>query len=159
MAPNNAWALSQSNSAADAVLGQDDFTHGNPNRDTHGTYEKNLYNPGAVFVAGGKMFVADRANSRVLIYNSIPTSNNPTPDVIVGQPDFESNSANQGTAVAANTLNQPYGVWSDGTKLIISDTQNSRVLIYNSIPTTNNASANIVIGQTDMSGSSANQGG
>ena len=47
----------------------------------------------------------------------------------------------------------------DGTKLFIADTRNNRVLIYNSIPTENNASADVVIGQPDMVSNSANQGG
>ena len=38
---------------------------------------------------GGRLFVADTQNSRVLIYNSIPASSGATPDVVVGQPDFD----------------------------------------------------------------------
>src|SRR5258706_12079438 len=49
-----------------------------------------------------------------------------------------------------NTLNQPNGVHADNNRLYIVDTNNSRVLIYNSIPAANNASADIVLGAPDF---------
>jgi hypothetical protein len=77
----------------------------------------------------------------------------------VGQPDMTGNSINQGGTTAANTLNQPFGVYSTGVKLYIADSFNHRVLIFYTIPTSNNASADIVLGQANMTGNSANQGG
>jgi len=126
----------------------------------------------------GKLFVLDRGNSRVLIYNQIPTTNGASADVVVGQPDMTTGSAgttsskmslgrsvhiangsvNQGGVPAANTLNAPQGVYSDGTRLYITDTDNHRLLIYNSIPTSNNASADIVIGQPNFASNLVNQG-
>src|SRR5258706_9297716 len=70
--------------------------------------------------------------------------------VVIGQPDFTSSSANQGGSANANTLsilNTAPDITTDGTKLILSDSLNSRVLIYNKMPTSNNASADVVIGQ------------
>ena len=68
--------------------------------------------------------------------------------VVIGQPDFTSNSSNQGGSVAADTLSYPYGA----TKLVddvlwVSDGQNARVLGYAGIPTSNNTSASYVVGQ------------
>ncbi len=108
---------------------------------------------------GSKLFVADAFNNRVLIYNSLPTSSNSPADVVVGQASFTANLANQGGSPNTNTLNGPRGVFSDGTKLYISDTSNNRVLIYNVIPTTNNASADVVVGQVGFTTNSANLGG
>ena len=40
-------------------------------------------------------------------------------DVVVGQTDFTSGSDDQGGSAGANTLDNPVGVFSDGTRLII----------------------------------------
>lgn len=111
--------------------------------------------------ASGKLIVADTDNDRVLIFNSIPTSNGASANVVVGQADFTHNSANQGGSVDANTLNLSTGsiVGTYSGRLLIADRVNNRVLIYNTIPTANNASANVVVGQADFTHNSANQGG
>ena len=115
---------------------------------------------GSMYVsADGKIFLADTSNHRVLIWNSIPTSNNVSADVVIGQASFTVVSANRGGSVADNTLNYPTGVYSDGTKLYITDTGNNRVLIYDTIPTSDGASANWVVGQPNMTSSTANNGG
>jgi len=41
---------------------------------------------------------------------------------------------------------RPQGVWIQNGKLYVADTQNNRVLIYNSIPTANGAAADVVLG-------------
>src|SRR3989339_1110856 len=117
-----------------------------------------LYYPYYIYSDGTKLFVADYLNNRVLIYNEIPTSNNASADVVIGQPNMTSNTANNG-GLGANTLYRPLGVYSDNTKLYIADTSNNRVLVYNEIPTSNNASADVVIGQPNMTSNTANNGG
>lgn len=145
------------NSAAEIVIGQGDMSSNQPNQG--GSISATTANSSCrAFILGTKLFVADTSNHRVLIYNTIPTANNTAADVVIGQADMTHNSANQGVAAAANTLKYPADVITDGTKLIISDFGNNRVLIYNTIPTTNNAVADVVIGQADMTHNSANQG-
>jgi len=146
---------STANSSADVVIGQPDM---NSNWINQVGYGKTLNCPGVVVCYDGKLFVADIYNNRVLIYNSIPTSDNAAADVVIGQPDMISNSANQGGSPAANTLHYPYGLEVKNGKLFIADAENNRVLIYNSIPTSNNASADIVIGQSDFTSGSINKG-
>ncbi|MBI2103928.1 hypothetical protein HYT59_02895, partial [Candidatus Woesebacteria bacterium] len=149
------------NAPADVVIGQTNFTSTSANQGG-GVNANTLSFPFHIAVVGGRLIVADGSNNRVLIYNSIPSSNNTSADVVVGQADFTSNGQNQGqgtSSAAANTLRFPRGVYSDGTKLFISDGGNSRVLIYNSIPTSNNVSADIVVGQPDFTSRAANQGG
>ncbi|MBX7044792.1 MAG: fibronectin type III domain-containing protein [Ignavibacteria bacterium] len=100
--------------------------------------------PGATMNSEGKVFVVDKSNNRVLIFNSMPTSNKQQADVVIGQSDFTSN----GSGYGANQLNNPAGVVSDGTRLFIADEGNNRILVFNTIPVSNGASANIVLGQT-----------
>ncbi|MBI1978304.1 MAG: NHL repeat-containing protein, partial [Candidatus Omnitrophica bacterium] len=140
-----AYAEIENFQAADVVLGQSNFT-----ARTSGTTQNNLNNPRGISTDGQKLFVVDQTNHRVLIWNSIPTTNNVPADVVIGQPNFTSGTADQGGAAGANTLDLPTSVFSDGRRLFIADRNNSRVLIYNSIPSTNNASADVVVGQPDF---------
>lgn len=144
--------------AADVVLGQANFTSGDANRG--GSVAANTmnvtYKPKFI---NGKLLVSDTGNNRVLIWNSIPTTNGAAADVVIGQQNFTSNSANQGGSVGANTLRDPAGIEWDGKRLFIGDAFNHRILIYNGVPGNNNASAYMVIGQTNFTSSSANQGG
>ena len=146
------------NASADIVIGQQDMTSNSINQG--GSAGANtLYYPSVLGFDGTRLFVADYFNNRVLIYNTIPTSNNAPANIVIGQPNMASNSKNQGGSVQANTLDLPHGLFVPGTKLFVADESNSRVLIYNTIPTGNNASADMVIGQQSMTANSINQGG
>jgi hypothetical protein len=146
------------NQPASVVVGQPDMTSTTGNQGI-GPMANTLLRPRSVFRVGSKLIIADSYNHRVLIYNSFPSGNNANADVVVGQADMISHSANQGGSPAANSLNLPFAVYSDGTKLFIVDSGNHRVLIYNSIPTINNANADVVVGQSKMTTNSSNQGG
>ncbi|HYM11484.1 MAG TPA: hypothetical protein VEU62_12170 [Bryobacterales bacterium] len=124
----------------DTVLGQPDFATFTAGLQT------GLNNPTAVASDGAHLAVADTDNNRVLIWNTIPSGNNTPPDVVVGQPDFKTNLP----TTSQTGLRGPQGVWFANGKLIIADTQNARVLIYNSIPSANGAKADIELGEPDF---------
>jgi uncharacterized protein (TIGR03437 family) len=105
--------------------------------------------PTGVASDGVHLAVADTQNNRVLVWNSIPTSMNQPPDVVVGQTDFTSSNF-PGNTPTATSLRSPQGVWLQDGKLFVADTQNDRVLIYNHIPTSNGAAADVVLGQPDF---------
>ncbi|MEJ2060807.1 MAG: hypothetical protein P8Y64_10025, partial [Gammaproteobacteria bacterium] len=102
-----------------------------------------------IAVGGGKFVVTDSANNRVLIWNSVPTSDTP-PDLVLGQVDFTGTSPNQGGSVSAKTMSHPAGVWTDGQRLVVLDEYNNRILIWNSFPTTNDQPPDLVLGQPDF---------
>ncbi len=108
---------------------------------------------------GSRLFIADELNHRVLIFQNVPAASNAAADYVVGQPNFTQNSANQGGGPAANTLDHPYRIDGTTDRLLVSDLWNSRVLIYNPIPTANNAAASVEIGQPDMNTNGHNTGG
>jgi len=139
--------------APNVVVGQPDFTTGVASCTASG-----LATPATVTVAGSKLIVGDAANSRVLIFNSIPTSNGAAADVVLGQTDFTHCSANGGGTVSASGLTFSDDVWSDGTRLIVADADNNRVLIWNHIPTANDTPADVVVGQPDMTSSASGVG-
>lgn len=137
---------------ADVVVGQPDFT--TESGPIAGTVSTKLFFPYDVMVTNGKLVVADAGNDRIAIWNTIPTTNGATIDVVIGKPSVTTYSFIGGscTSVSSTTMNLPEGVAYDGSRLYISDSQNARVLIYNSIPTSSGAAANYVIGQPNFDG-------
>ncbi len=158
------------NQPASLVLGQPDFFHANappPTKTFPPTAANQLLNPVAVSSDGVHLFVADLGFNRVLIWNGIPTTMDQNADVVVGQPDMTTAVPNWSNALCASngtdsngnptypfecgaTLNFPRFALSDGTRLFIADGGNDRVLIFNSIPMTNGATADEVLGQPDF---------
>ena len=129
--------------SANVVLGQPDFVTTTP-----AATQSGMSLPTAVATDGKMLAVADTDNNRVLIWNTIPTTNNKPADIVVGQPDFTTTA----TLVppTAKSMRGPQGVWFQGGKLYVADTQDHRVLIYNSVPTSNGAAADLVLGQPNF---------
>lgn len=128
-----------SNVSATLVLGQADFTTG-----AFGTTQGTFARPQQISIAGGRMAVADFANSRVLLWSSVPTTGAALPDVVLGQATFDTDSM----ACGAGSMNFPETVTltADG-KVIVADTENHRVLIWLAIPAANGAAPDLILGQ------------
>ena len=146
------------NAPADVVLGQPDFKStslpGNiPNA-------KSMRGPQGVWIQNGRLYVADTQNNRVLIFNQIPTSNGAAADLVLGAPDFttfvEPDLTQQKNSVTASLVLNPVSVSSDGVHVFVTDLGYNRVLIWNSIPTTNGVAADVAVGQPDLVSSIAN---
>jgi len=128
-------------SSADIVLGQSSFTTTDINLTQAG-----LRTPTGVASDGKILVVADTDNNRVLIWKTIPTANNTPADVVVGQPDFKTGKS----ALDSKSLRGPQGVWIQGTRLFVADTQNHRVMVWNNIPTSNYQAADYVLGEPNF---------
>ncbi|WP_156385407.1 hypothetical protein [Ramlibacter sp. Leaf400] len=118
----------------------------------------------ALLTPFGHLIVADGGNNRVLIWNPEQLSNGQISEasIVVGQPDKESCLPNNGggtESLSEFTLSRPRGVWSDGSRLIVADEGNNRVLIWNQIPTEDFQPANHVVGQIDFGSSAPNRDG
>lgn len=107
-------------------------------------------NATAVATDGNIVAVADTDNNRILIWTSIPAAMNQAPNLELGQADFTSRAQPATGFVSATTLRGPQGVWIQNNKLFVADTQNHRILIWNSIPTANNQPPSVVLGQADF---------
>jgi sugar lactone lactonase YvrE len=133
----------------DLVLGQLE-TNDTGRNSGHQVSASTLQYPSGIWSDGQKLIVADAWNHRVLIWNTFPTTHGQSADVVLGQPDFESNQPNVkgiGSSPTSQSLNWCYGVFSDGEKLWICDTGNRRILYYEKIPTQSFQKANAVIGK------------
>lgn len=149
---------------ASFVVGQANFTA----HESRGCFSHALNAPrSAVLTSDGKkLIVADTTNHRVLIWNTIPSGDGLSADVVLGQEDFThctANDANQNNepdaAPTARTMNFPHAVWSDGTRLVVADTFNHRILIWEQLPldsTQNFKPADIVLGQGSFASSAVN---
>ncbi len=107
---------------------------------TAGTDAAQMDAPNSVFVRGNRLFVADAGNSRALLWKSIPTSNGSTADLTIGG----------GNVCGESSMKTPGGIATDGRHLVVSDSGNQRVLVYNSIPTTYPAIPDLVLGQSSL---------
>ncbi|MBI4866673.1 MAG: hypothetical protein HY816_06950 [Candidatus Wallbacteria bacterium] len=146
----------QTNEPATCVLGQPGFAQGTAN--TGGIGASTLQGPEGISSSGGRLFLTDGANRRVLIWNAIPTTIQKDADIVLGQPGFTSNAANSG-GLRAGSLAYAQGLCTDGTRVFVADSQNHRVLIWNSLPSTSQQPADLVLGQPDFTSNTPNNGG
>jgi hypothetical protein len=139
---------------ADIAVGQDDLTSSD-----FGCTASRLDSPETTILVNGKLVVTDTRNHRVLIWNTIPGTSGEPADIVLGQPDFRtclSNNDVQAGGPSARTLDEPAGAWSDGRRLVVIDSLNNRVLIWNTFPTASYAPADLVLGQTNFTNIAGN---
>jgi len=142
--------------AADVALGQPNLTSNTMNNG--GITASSLNRPTVVYTSGGKVFVADNNNNRVLIWNTVPTTNGQAADVVLGQANMTTGTA--ATTPSSRTLTNPNFIHVDGNgRLYVSEGGGNRVLYWNAVPTVNQTAADGVIGQPNMDVGLANNGG
>ncbi|MGE3609625.1 MAG: IPT/TIG domain-containing protein [Bacteriovoracaceae bacterium] len=139
----------------DVILGQSDFYGKDSNRSNGLTTplspDKNTLDKplSSCITPSGKVAVADTSNNRVLIWTSTPTTHGQDADLVLGQPGFTTDTANNG-GISSSTMSSPYSIWCDDDEIVLVDEGNNRVLYWTSFPTTNNQAANYVLGQPDF---------
>lgn len=118
-----------------------------------------MYAPRGVWLDGTRLIVADSGNHRILIWHRIPDVDGSPADVVLGQPDFESEGAAAGGRSVERGLHLPTAVAVVGGHLVVADAWHHRVLVWDGIPTTSFAPAMRVIGQSSFSEREPNRGG
>jgi sugar lactone lactonase YvrE len=116
---------------------------------------------------GNNLYIADSKNNRVLEYNtplaatSVPGSGDSIADLVFGQASLTSSACNLGSnSATASSLCMPEGVAADRNgNVYIGDTQNNRVLEYNTPLVKGNTVANLVFGQNGFDSDTCNSGG
>lgn len=144
----------------------------NPDNDGDGVPDpdsSSLYTPTSIFLTAAPLFfISDRDNNRILIYTVWPLvanadgSTSSVATACIGQNSFTKREADQGPGAiktpSTNNLDGPFDVFSDGTRVWVTDTKNNRILRLSSIPTSCNEPAGTIIGQLSTSGSSPGVG-
>ncbi len=112
---------------------------------------------------GTTLYVRDNGNSRILGWHGWPTQMGQAADFVLGQPDFASSTPNNGgISKATLSLGLDAGNSLDcrGGRLVVADTGNDRVLVWNTAPTQGGVPADIVLGQsTGDQGAAGGAGG
>ncbi|MBL8234260.1 MAG: hypothetical protein JNL98_37535 [Bryobacterales bacterium] len=173
LAWRNASAF-QNGAPADAVIGQRDRITTFPNGPGT-TLSTGLALPAALAVdATGNLYVADAGNNRILRFPRPLTQSDDLklPDMVIGQPNFNSNRPNEGnqtpsaTTIALNfgaTRNFRSGLVFDSTgNLWFSDAGNNRVLRYPAAALQrgqNQPAADVVLGQFAFNTATTNSTG
>jgi sugar lactone lactonase YvrE len=146
-------AAYQTYAAAEAVLGQPDFTS---DAATDPPTASTLNSPGGmVFDSQGNLYVADYDNKRVLRWNNPTTIASGSPaDVVIGQTDFTS-KVSPGPGPHSG-FNGPWVLAIDPSdNLYVGDYLLHRVLRFANAPSlTGNPDASAVFGQPNLAGSS-----
>jgi len=100
-----------------------------------------LFNhPGGIATDGKRLLLADRNNNRILIWTALPDGN-VSPDLVLGQKDFTANDPGR----ELDRLNWPVAVATDGRRVVVADTYNDRILVWNSFPTENGQEADFAL--------------
>ena len=144
---------------ANGLIGQASYTVNDPN--AGGVSGSTLSGPrGGVASNGTAFYLADSVNHRVLGYSRAPSGIAGAASFVIGQPDEQSNGS--GTAPVSGSpvkfsLPAKASIGTVGTSsyLVVADSGNNRVLIWNKLPTGNTA-PDVVIGQPDLSSGDAN---
>lgn len=153
-------SISVSGQPANLVLGQTNMTS-----NQSGTSSTKLSHPTSISSVSNTILISDSQNNRIIGYTSSVTSNGQAASFALGQltdletVDFYGNTSNN---PQNRGVNNPSGIAIDeiGHRLFVADTNNNRVLVF-SLDATNNLidrNADMVIGQTSFSITSANQG-
>lgn len=100
-----------------------------------------LFNhPAGIASDGKRLLLADTYNNRVLVWNTLPVGNTP-PDLVLGQKDFSSNDSGTGP----DRMNWPVNVATDGKRVVVADTENHRLLIWNVFPERSGQAADLAL--------------
>lgn len=122
---------------ADFVLGQGDFTSG----------ESGLFvRPRDIAIGDGKMAVADYNGNDVFLYGPVPTDGTTVTPVSLSKvfPD-------PGSPCDVNYRSFPTSVALSGNgKLVIADSGQHRVLIWNTVPNSRDQAPDLILGQSDF---------
>jgi len=159
--------------AARAVIGQESFNVGRPNRNGLPVGPNGFSYPTALWVGGTEMYLADSGNNRVLVLPGRDFAFNPA-NRVVGQVRFDQSGPNlvegrefylldgfagDRTAVGSGGLGGTC-IAIDGDRMYVADSQNNRVLGFNDIRRVKALDlANLVIGQSDLTGTGPNAPG
>jgi len=136
--------------SADLVLGQHDFTTRDENAG-EGAGALGMRWPHGIAVVDNKLLVADAGNNRIMVWQQLPAANGVACDFVLGQADLMGLDHNRAAYdPTAGALNMPYGLGAHGTRLVVADTANSRLLGFDTDDLAMGAAATRLAGQHDF---------
>lgn len=147
----------QSHQAPDVVLGQADFDGGESNRGDDPPTASTLFWPYCVSWDGGRLWVADTGNRRVLMWDGLPQRHGEAATRVLGQPDFAQRDENGGSEPTAASMRWPHAISFPNGGLCVADAGNNRLMLWRQVPEANNQPCDLLVGQSDASHVEHNQ--
>ena len=138
-----------SNTPADLVLGQADFSGMESNRGADVPTAETLFWCYGVYWDGERLWVADSGNRRVLMWQGLPARNGQPADLVLGQRDFVCRDENGGGEPSAFSMRWPHAITLWGDKLCVADAGNNRIMVWDSVLQHNGADCDHMLGQND----------
>ncbi len=163
------------------VIGQGDFSMTQSNRGADDPGDNTLSEPQYVEKFGDMLFVSDRGNHRVVIWEQFPEENGEPCSLVLGQEDFADCLENRGMTTTLDemtsglgdesldgftiskaeedTISQPAGLQVIDGKLYVVDSGNHRVIRWSGIPSEDGEAPSLVLGQDNLDDNEANRRG
>jgi hydrogenase maturation protein HypF len=118
------------------------------------------FGPRGVYLWGedGPLWICDTGHHRLLGFKSLPQTDGCSADWQIGQKDFSCEGRNGKGPIGPNTVNVPTGICSYRAGMAVADAWNHRILIWNSVPVSDNVPADMVLGQDSFAKGAANRG-
>jgi len=107
--------------------------------------------PFGVFATASQLFIADQDAARVLVYNTQPTASGASADYAIGQAAGGGNLTSNATGSGASQFAGNTTVFVHGTKLLVPDEANNKILIWSTIPEAGE-DADIALGHSAVAG-------
>ena len=118
-----------------------------------------MYSPRGVFLGDQHLVVADSGNHRVMIWHGLPERDEQAADVVLGQPDGESEGHGAAGRGPEKGMHLPTGVLIHDNRLVVADAWHHRILVWNSVPETSDVAPDVIIGQPGPGAVEVNRGG
>jgi DNA-binding beta-propeller fold protein YncE len=116
--------------AGDLILGQDGPAGADHNRGAYDPTAASLNMPYGIAVLGPFLVAADTANSRLVGYDLTELETGMAADRLAGQRWFHDKGENRWERTGRDTLCWPYGVATCGDTMLIADSGNNRVMLW-----------------------------
>ena len=139
---------------ADIVLGQPDGTHREENRGGPAGPASFRW-PHDIAGHDDLLLVADAGDHRILGWSPHPAADQPA-DLVLGQPDFASAAEWPYGPHTGDRFRFPYALGLDGERLVIADTANNRILVWEGVPG-DGRGADHVLAQPDFASNGENR--
>ena len=132
------------------ILGQNDAVSSSANKGST-VSNSGFDSPSDIYIYNNLMAVVDSGNHRILLYNDIPSNGTSVPSIVLGQDSFDFREENK-------LLSKPHSVWFNNRFLLVSDSDNDRILIWeaplniagNAFSLSNGDSPDYVLGQSSL---------
>ena len=118
-----------------------------------------MYSPRGVFLGDDHVVVADSGNHRVLIWHGLPARDEQPADVVLGQPDGETEGHGAAGRGPERGMHLPTGVLIHDGRLVVADAWHHRILVWNTVPQASDVPPDVILGQPDASSVEMNRGG